>query len=91
MLTLLRLSLRQMVGVRLLLALLVTALAVGLSVLVAALTGDEGVQGEMIGVLFDGLMIGAILPIVTMVLATAAFGNELESAYSGEKSHPFRK
>ena len=78
MLTLLRLSLRQMVGVRLLFALLVTALAVGLSVLVAALTGDEGVQGEMIGVLFDGLMIGAILPIVTMVLATAAFGNELE-------------
>lgn len=77
MLTLLRLSLRQMVGVRLLFALLVTTLAVGLSVLVAALTGDEGVQGEMIGVLFDGLMIGAILPIVTMVLATAAFGNEL--------------
>ena len=82
MLTLLRLSLRQMVGVRLLFALLVTALAVGLSVLVAALTGDEGVQGEMIGVLFDGLMIGAILPIVTMVLATAAFGNELVDCQS---------
>lgn len=78
MVTLLRLSLRQMVGMRLLFVLLLATLAVGLSVLVAVLSSDEGVHGEMIDVLFDGLIIGAILPIVTMALATAAFGNELE-------------
>ena len=78
MVTLLRLSLRQMVGMRLLFVLLLATLAVGLSVLVAVLSTDEGVHGEMIDVLFDGLIIGAILPIVTMALATAAFGNELE-------------
>ena len=78
MVTLLQLSLRQMVGMRLLFVLLLATLAVGLSVLVAVLSSDEGVHGEMIDVLFDGLIIGAILPIVTMALATAAFGNELE-------------
>ena len=58
--------------------LVLAALAIGLAVLVAILADGEDSQDGIIDVLFDGLMIGAIMPIVVMALATAAFGNELE-------------
>ncbi len=74
---LLGLSLRQMTSRRrLIFVLLLSGLAIGLAVLVAFLT-DE-VSGGLIDVFFDGLIIGAMLPIVTMALATASVGNELE-------------
>ena len=76
---LLKLAIRQLAGRRRLgFVLLLGALAVGLAVLIAFLSDEERVHGAMIDVLFDGLMIGAVLPIVTMSLATASFGNALE-------------
>ena len=74
------LSLRQLAGRwRLLLIVLLAVLPVALAVLVSTLAGDESdfAQG-FINVLLDGMIVGAIVPIVTMVLATAAFGNELD-------------
>ena len=74
-----QLAIRQLAGRgRLGFVLLLGALAVGLAFLIAALMEEERAHGAMIDVLFDGLMIGAILPIVTMSLATASLGNELE-------------
>ena len=75
-----RLSLRQMASRRrLLLITLLAALPVGLAALVSAALGeDESSNSEFINTLLDGLLIAVIMPIVTMVLATAAFGNELE-------------
>ena len=76
---LLILAIRQLAGRRRLgFVLLLSALAIGLAFLIAALTDEDDAQGAIIDVLFDGLMIGAILPIVTMSLATASLGNELE-------------
>ncbi|MEE9161987.1 MAG: ABC transporter permease subunit [Candidatus Neomarinimicrobiota bacterium] len=64
---------------RLLLMLLLVALPIGLAALVSAtLSEDESSNREFINNLLDGLLIAGILPIVTMVMATAAFGNELE-------------
>ena len=74
------LSLRQLAGRwRLLFILLLAVLPVALAVLVSTLAGDESdfAQG-FTNVLLDGMIVGAIVPIVTMALATAAFGDELE-------------
>ena len=78
--TVLRLSLRQLGGRwRLLLILLLAALPIALAALVSAtLSEDESSNEEFINTLLDGLLIAGILPIVTMVLATASFGNEME-------------
>jgi ABC-2 type transport system permease protein len=75
-----RLSLRQMASRRrLLLITLLAALPIGLAALVSATLGeDESSNSEFINTLLDGLLIAVIMPIVTMVLATAAFGNEME-------------
>ena len=75
-----KISLNMMTGRRrMLVILLLTALPIGLAALVSAtLNEDESSNEEFINILLDGLLIAAILPIVTMVLATAAFGNELE-------------
>ena len=80
-----RLSLRQLASRRrLLLVLLLAALPVGLAALVSAtLNEDEKSNETFINVLVDGMLISAILPIVTMVVATAAFGNELEDRTLG--------
>ena len=77
---LLRLSLRQLASrSRLLLILLLALLPIALSALVSAtLSQDEPSNGEFINTLLDGLLIAGILPIITMVLATSAFGNEVE-------------
>ena len=75
-----RLSLRQLAGRwRLLMILLLAALPVALTALISALAGNESdFQQGFTNVLIDGMIVGAILPIVTMVLATAVFGNELD-------------
>ena len=80
-----RLSLRQLGSRRrLLLILFLAALPIGLAALVSAtLDQDESSNEEFINILIDGLLIAGILPIVTMVLATAAFGNELEDRTLG--------
>lgn len=63
---------------RLLIILCMVVLPVGLATLVSATIEDGASNEDFINVLLDGLLIAAILPLVTMVLATAAFGNELE-------------
>ena len=77
---LLLLSLRQLGGRwRLLIILLLALLPVALAVLVAALARDESDYAESFeNILLDGMLVGAILPIVILALATAAFGIELE-------------
>jgi len=73
---LLQLSLRQLAGRwRLLLILILAALPVAIAVTMARVAdADTGGPGGML----DGMVVAAILPIVTMTLATAAFGNELD-------------
>ena len=75
-----RLSMRQLASRwRLLLILLLAVLPVALATLVSALAGDESDFGQhFTNVLIDGMIIGAIMPIITMAVATAAFGNELD-------------
>ena len=75
-----RLSLRQMANRwRLLLILFLASLPIALAALVSlVVSDDESSNEEFINTLLDGLLVGGVLPIVTMVLATAAFGNELE-------------
>jgi ABC-2 type transport system permease protein len=74
------LSLRQLtgrfcMGLILLLATLPVALAV---IVYFTATNDESFDEDFIDILLDGLLVAGILPIVTMALSTAAFGNELE-------------
>ena len=74
------LSLRQLLGRwRVLVILLLAAMPTLLILLIRALGEAElAFEGEVIDLIIDGMVIGGILPIVTMTLATAAFGNELE-------------
>ncbi len=55
---------------------LVALLPVGLAALIRALANLDG--GELIGGVLEGLIVNIILPLVVMVLATSAFGNEVE-------------
>lgn len=75
-----RLSLRQLAGPRRLALIFVLAvLPVALSALVAAIADDNAsYEKNYINTLLDGMLVASILPIVTMALATAAFGNEVE-------------
>jgi ABC-2 type transport system permease protein len=58
---------------------LLAFLPVALAVLISALAeGESDLGQDFINLLIDGMIVGAILPIVTMALATAAFGNELD-------------
>ncbi len=80
----LRLSLRQIAGLR---RLLIVGLLALLPIVVALLlrsnaAGTEGRQESMVG-LIDSLLAGAVLPIVTMALATRTFGNDLEDRTLG--------
>ena len=75
-----RLSVRQLAsGRRLLLLSLLALVPVGLAILISftAGSGDTSNRG-FVDILLDALLIAGILPIVTMVLASATFGNELE-------------
>ncbi len=68
------LSLRQLLGGRrLLLLLLLSALPVAVAGIVAGFSEEADVN-----FLLDGLIVAAILPIVTMALATSAFGDEID-------------
>ncbi len=80
MVPMLLLSLRQLTSRwRLLLIVFLGLLPVGLAALVSFLAGDESDFGHgFTDVMIDGMIVGAIMPIVTMALATAAFGNELD-------------
>ena len=74
--TLFRLSLRQLAGRwRLLVIVILAAMPVAIAVIMARV-GET--RGEADGDMLDGMVVAAILPIVTMALATAAFGNELD-------------
>lgn len=74
------LSIRQLTGRwRVALVTLLAALPVGLAVIVYfAVTEDDSFDEDFIDILLDGLLVAAIVPIVTMALSTASFGNELE-------------
>ena len=79
-----RLSLRQLATRRkLLLVVLLAAIPIGLAALVSAIGDEEPSKGRFTNVFLDGMLIAGILPIVTMVLATSAFGNELEDRTLG--------
>ena len=74
------LSLRQLGGRwRLALILLLTALPVALATVVFFVARDDNsYEKNFVNLLLDGLLVGGIMPVTTMALATAAFGNELE-------------
>ncbi len=78
MVPMLLLSLRQLTSRRrFLLIVLLAVLPAALAGLISALTeGESGFGQDLIDLLIDGMLVGAILPIVIMALATAAFGNE---------------
>lgn len=80
MTALLKLSLRQMTGwKRLAVLVILVALPIVLAVLMKVLNSDDTrLQEEVVNGVLGGMLITAILPIVVMALATAAFGNELE-------------
>ncbi len=67
---------------KLILILILALLPIGLSALLSATLSydveDAASNHGFINTLLDGLLIAGILPIVTMVLATSSFGNELE-------------
>lgn len=73
----LNLSLRQLTGKwRVILIALLAVIPVGL----AFVPGGDGADAseDFINGLLDGLLVGVIMPLVTIALATAAFGNEIE-------------
>ena len=64
---------------RIALIVLLAALPVALATVVSIFAREEtDYQENVINVLLDGMIVGGIMPIVTMALATAAFGNEME-------------
>ena len=80
MVPILELSLRQLAGRwRLLIIFFLASLPVVITVLVRVLGGDdESAQDDFVQGMLGGMIVAAIMPIVAMTLATAAFGNELE-------------
>ncbi len=74
-----RLSLRQLTGRwRLLLLFLLAALPIGLVLLMTLLQGEDATDNEGYVNFVDGLLISVVMPVVSLVLATALFGNEVE-------------
>ena len=79
MVQILLLSLRQMGKRRLVLIALLSMLPVALAAAVASFTSsEESVSEDFVTILVNGMMISGIAPIVTMALATAAFGDEVD-------------
>ncbi|MYA62542.1 MAG: ABC transporter permease [Dehalococcoidia bacterium] len=73
----LTLTLRQLTGKwRVILIVLLALIPVGLAFVPGGDSADA--DEEFINGLLDGLLVGVIMPLVTMALATAAFGNEIE-------------
>ena len=79
------LSIHQLTGRwRIALILLLSALPLGLAVIVHfAAQGDSDFNENFTNILLDGMLVAGILPIVTMALATSSFGNELEDKTLG--------
>lgn len=77
---LLRLSFRQVTGKwRMLLLVLLAALPIGLAIIVSlTLSHDETSSKDFADTIVDGLLIGTVMPLVCLVLATALFSNEVE-------------
>lgn len=75
-----RLSLHQLAKRRLLLLILLLAtLPVALAAAISAFAGEgESYKADFINNLLDVMLIAAIMPIVTIALATRAFGDEVE-------------
>lgn len=74
-----RLSLRQLMGRwRMLFITLLAALPTGIVLLVRLLGDDFSFDGEFVNGMIDGMVIAGVMPIVTIALATTAFGNEVE-------------
>jgi len=80
MATIFRLTMRQLTGRwRVVLILLLVSLPIGLAAIVSATLGEDETSTEgFTSVLLDALLIAGSLPIISMVLATAALGNEVE-------------
>jgi ABC-2 type transport system permease protein len=77
--TLLALSIRQLTGGRrLLLLFLLAALPIGLALLLTLTQGEDETSNSGYVNFLDGLLISAVMPVIGLVLATAAFGNEVE-------------
>ena len=77
----LRISLRQLSGpVRLAVVVFLSAIPI---VITAIIVGTGGGGDGLVGGILNGMLATAILPIVTMALATTAFGNELEDKTLG--------
>ena len=77
MVTIFELSLRQLAGRwRLLIILFLTSLPIIITVIIRSVGAD--IREEFATVMLGGMFVAAIMPIVTMTMATAAFGNELE-------------
>ena len=79
------LSVHQLTGRgRITLILLLSALPVGLAVIVHFTeSGDASFNRPFTNILLDGMLVAGILPIVTMALATSSFSNELEDKTLG--------
>lgn len=74
-----RLSLRQLMGRwRILFIALLAALPTGIVLLVRLLGDDFSFDGGFVDGMIDGMVIAGVMPIVTIALATTAFGNEVE-------------
>ena len=71
---------RQLAGVRrLLIVSLLALLPVALALVIRLFApSDEADAGEFVTGIVDTLLVAGILPLVTMVLATTSFGNEIE-------------
>ena len=78
--TVFRLTLRQLASRRrLAIVVLLAAVPIGLAVLLKAfLAEEEDFTAEFVDGIVHAMLIGIVLPIVVMTLATASFGNELE-------------
>ena len=74
------LSLRQITGVRrLLIVSLLALLPVALTLILRLTSADEsGDTQDFVSGVVNALIVGVVLPIVTMALATSVFGNDLE-------------
>lgn len=74
------LSMRQLARKkRLILILLLAIIPVTLAAIISSIgEGGESQESDLVNVLLDGMLIAAIMPLITIALATRAFGDELE-------------